>query len=467
MTLTLEDASTTEIHTAAAMISPADFARMASRGRWLLAPHLNLINQALLEIMWGGARRLMVFMPPRHGKSMLISEYLPACYLGNFPNRRVILASYEAEFAASWGRKAKRALDEYGDHLWGVKVDGRSAAAKRWNVLNRLGGMDCAGVGGPLTGKGADLLVCDDPVKNSEEAHSKVYRDKTWDWWQSTFITRCEPGGAVVLMMTRWHEDDLAGRLLARERNAWKLLSFPAVAEAQDVLGRQAGDALWEDRWPLDALEERKREVGSYTWNALFQQRPAPEGGSVFRREWFRYYTNSGGTYKVGDGHQVECDKCWTFSTVDLAASTKTSADYTVISTWSVTPHNQILLLDSVKARLEGPDQVPLIQRTYERWKPSFIAIEKVGYQLALIQAAIRSGLPVRECGVDKDKLSRALPAAARMESGQVFFPSAASWLTDFESELLAFPHGQHDDQVDTLSAAVAEVTRRSGVRFY
>jgi predicted phage terminase large subunit-like protein len=469
MTALLEQLTPEDVKKAAACLSPADFAVYASGGWWKPARHLLLLNRYLLDAIAGKVKRLMVFMPPRHGKSELISHYLPACYLGMYPDHRVILASYEAGFAAIWGRKARRELEEYGEPLWGVQVDPTSSAADRWDIRDHRGGMITAGAGGPITGKGADLLICDDPVKNAEEAHSQVYREKTWDWWCSTAQTRIEPGGSAVLMHTRWHEDDLAGRLLKHEPEKWTVLKLPAIAEEADELDRAEGDALWPDRWGVEHLMDRKRAAGSYFWNALYQQRPAPEEGAIFRREWFNYFSNSAGTFKLGvagSTQAVECDRCWRFSTVDLAASTKTSADYTVVSTWSVTPGNQLLLIDCVKARMEGPDQVPLLWRVYKKHNPQFIKIEKVGYQLSMIQAARRSGLPVQEAPVDKDKVSRALPAAARIESGDVFFPQDATWLQDFESELLSFPHGAHDDQVDTLSAAVQEVTKRAAVRF-
>jgi len=435
----------------------------------MLAPHLALLNAKLLEVMWGDLKRLMVFMPPRHGKSECISHYFPVVFLGCNPDSKVILSSYEAGFAATWGRKARNTLEEYGNELWHVEVDQTSHAADRWDIKDRRGGMVSLGVGGPITGRGADLLIVDDPVKNSEEARSQVYRQKAWDWWCGTAQTRIEPQGRAVIIQTRWHEDDLSGRLLRDQPGKWEVLNLPAFAEKDDALGREEGEALWPDQWNKDTLLERKREVGSYWWSAQFQQRPAPEEGAIFKREHFRYYTNSGGTYKLsteGAESMVDCKRCWTFCTVDLAASLKTSADYTVISTWAVTPNNQLLLVEASRVRLEGPDQVPLLWRKYNQWKPEFIVIEKAGYQLALIQQAVRSGLPVRSGIVDKDKVSRALPAAARMEAGQVYFPSGAPWLTDFEEELLGFPNATHDDQVDTLSAAVAEVLKRCAVRF-
>jgi predicted phage terminase large subunit-like protein len=304
-----------------------------------------------------------------------------------------------------------------------------------------------------------NCLIIDDPVKNDEEAFSKVYREKAWDWWCGTASTRLEPSGSCVLIMTRWHEDDLAGRLLREDGKSWTVVKLPAIAEATDPLGREEGAALWPERWSVEELMTKK--TAAWAWIAEYQQRPAPDEGAIFKRQNFRYFTNSEGTYKLNAStglSVVPLDTCRRLITVDLAASVKTSADFTVVSSWAVTPKNDLLWLDVRRLRLEGPDQLPLLQRVYEEQKPCTVHIEKVGYQLTLIQQAIRAGLPVRECPVDKDKVSRAIPAAARMESGTVYMKQDAHWLRDCEAELLSFPNAEHDDQVDTLSMAVQDV---------
>jgi predicted phage terminase large subunit-like protein len=415
----------------------------------------------------------MIFCPPGHGKSELISQYLPCVFLGRNPDKRVLFASYEASYAAGWGRKARNVMEDVGEEVWGIKIDPGSSAVDRWDILNHRGGLQTGGIGGPFTGKRANLLIIDDPIKNQQEAYSATYRDRNWEWWCSTWETRAEPGAARVLIMTRWHEDDLAGRLLRDQSDRWRVVSMPALAEAGDPLDRVEGEALWPERWPEELLNEKRQTVGKWVWNAEYQQRPAPDEGVIFKRVGFRYYSNSGGAFKLRPDpkewettKEIKCADCWRFTTVDLAASVKSSADFTVATTFAVTPQNDLIILDVQRQRMEGPDQIDMLWRIYKQQNPGYFAIEKNGYQLVLVQGAVRSGLPVRAITVDKDKISRALPAAARVESGSVYFPETAAWLSDFESELLSFPHAAHDDQVDTLSAAVAEVARRGMVRF-
>jgi predicted phage terminase large subunit-like protein len=436
--------------------TPALFAMSASRDTWRLAPHLSLIDELLIDAARGG-ERICLSMPPRHGKSELVDRWFPAWLLGTFPERRVMLASYEADFAATWGAKARDALEQHGA-LFGVRVRDDSSARHRWDIAGHAGGMVTAGVGGPLTGRGADVLIIDDPVKNAEEANSDTYRERAWDWFRSVAMTRLEPDASVIIVATRWHQDDLIGRLTREEPDRWRVVNLPAIAEDADELGRAPGDALWPDRFPLQALEATRASIGSYWWNAMYQGRPTPLSGDVFKRDWFRTFDLFETAYRV-DGELIPVDRCRRFSTVDLAVSTKTSADWTVIAAWALTPDRDLLLLDLERRRLEGPDIVPALQATHSRWRPNFMGVERVAFQAVIVQAAQRAGLPIRELRADKDKITRALPAAARMEGGGVYWRSGAQWIGELEAELVAFPHGRHDDQVDALAYAVEQVT--------
>lgn len=275
---------------------PHSFAKAASLGQWQTAPHLELISRTVHRLINenrsnnASTNTLIIEAPPRHGKSEFISKYLPAWFLGRWPNERVILASYEANFARSWGRKARTILEEYGEELFGVSISGDQNAAVDWETDSK-GGMVTAGVGGPMTGRGANLLIIDDPIKNAEEAMSETIRNNQWEWWQSTASTRIEPGGIAIVMATRWHKDDLSGRLIARAASGdgppVMRIRLPAIAEDGDILRRLRGEPLWPDRWPLEKLINQQRNLEMYWWLALYQQRPSQHTSAEWPGEYF------------------------------------------------------------------------------------------------------------------------------------------------------------------------------------
>lgn len=401
-------------------------------------------------------------MPPRHGKSETCSRWLPCWFLELFPDRRVIMTSFAASLAEAWGRRVRDTLAEYSSRLR-VRVSPTSGAQDEWETTAG-GGMLAAGVGGGITGRGADLLLIDDPHKDREEADSETMRERAWEWWVSTARTRREPGATVVLIQTRWHEDDLAGRLLAqKEGDEWELISFPAIAEEHDVLGRRPGEALWPERYPVEDLEVTRR-VDSREWSAMYQQRPSPAGGSVFRREHFRYFRESERGYVLDGGgaeaRVVPRESCWVGQTCDTAMVDKTTADWTVVLTFAVTPARDLLVLDVSRRRLEIPDQLAYLLAQRERWSPVWQGVEDKSSGIGLIQEAARRGSPFRILKADRSKVLRASTAATWFENGMIRFRRDASWLSDFEGELLGFPAGKHDDQVDCLSYAAQEVGR-------
>lgn len=451
---------------AIARSSPADLAALVTRGRWEWADHLDLLNDAMVAASTGESRRLLISMPPRHGKSVFASMWAPTWFLGRFPDRRVILASYEADFAAQWGRKVRDLLEEHGDRLFGVTIRADSKAADRWEIAGHGGGMQTCGVGGPLTGKGADWLIIDDPVKNAEQANSETYRQKAWDWYTSTAFTRLEPGGVVILIMTRWHEDDLAGRILANAKESgepWRILDLPAIATDGDALGRPAGAPLWADRYDLDALNRIQATIGSYQFSALYQQSPVPPEGGLFKRSWFGYWRPEPGGYRLGRQGQsrfVRSDRCRRFGTMDLAFSLKKEADFTVLCAWAVTPARDLILLDLIRERMEGPALVPAAKGLVDRWGLDYIGIEKILGQALVVAQAREEGLTVRQLIPDADKVTRSIPAQVRMEAGQIYLPEGHPLLDEIEKELLTFPRGAHDDIVDNFGYAATEVQR-------
>ena len=261
-----------------------------AKGKWRWARHLELLDRKFMD-MWAGRApdRLMVFMPPRHGKSEYCSHRVPAWSLSNYPDKNVIVSGYGQDFAQEWGRKVRNTITEHSGQL-GVKVASDSSSASRWGIDKHGGQMYAVGIGGALTGRGGYLLVCDDPIKNEQEARSEVYRERNWDWWRNVFTTRLEPNGKILLIMTRWHDDDLAGRLIKQERNRWSILNLAALAEREDELGRAEGEALWPDRYDVEALEAQRESMGDIDFTALYQGRPSLEQGNIIKYEWWNWY---------------------------------------------------------------------------------------------------------------------------------------------------------------------------------
>lgn len=429
--------------------------------------------------------RLMVFAPPRHGKSELFSRRGPAFFLGRHPDLSIIATSYAESLAGDMNRDVQRIIDsdEYKNIFPATRLGGGALRnSDIFEITGHRGRYRSAGVGGGITGQGAHLLIIDDPVKDAAQANSQTYRDNAWNWYRTTAYTRLMPGGGVLLAQTRWHEDDLAGRLLAAMKKGqgdkWRIVLYPAIAEV-DETHRRKGEALHPERYPIDQLEAIKIVTGSYAWAALYQQNPQPAEGNKFKRGWFRYWkvegTGDAAIYRMLDAagstvRSVRARDCRRFGTSDLAASLKTSADYTVIAAWAVTPESDLLLLDLVRDHFEEPEILLQARAIFRRHSLQYLTVEQNFIGLGVIQTLRRGridpetrehvpGLPVRAFKAATDKLSRAGTAIVRCEAGQVYWPESAPWLGDFEHELLGFPVGAaHDDQVDALSMAADDV---------
>jgi predicted phage terminase large subunit-like protein len=425
---------------------PAAFAEKLSRGRWVRARHLEVVSEVMQRTLKGNVRAI-INMPPRHGKSELVSKYTPAWFLSNRPDGRVILASYEAQFAASWGRKVRNLVQEHADKV-GFSIAQDSSSASMWSVSGTDGGMMTAGVGGPVTGKGADLLIIDDPVKNAEQASSPVYRQKAIDWYDWTAYPRLEPNGSVVIVMTRWHEDDLAGKLLKASPEGWESITLPAIAEADDPLGRLEGEALWPERYPVPVLESIRTTIGSEAFVSLYQCRPQAPSGNIVKREWWKYYTEKPVFSRI-------------IHSWDTAFKAGQGSDYSVCTVWGEAATG-FYLLNVWRQRVEFPELKRASVALYDHDKPSAVLTEDAASGQSLIQELRRdTKLPVLAVKVDKEKTARLTAITPLIEAGKVLLPERATWLADYVDELSAFPNGEHDDQVDSTSQALAWLTAR------
>ena len=266
-------------------------AHSQSRGKWKTSSHLIAIDQAVVNAIEGiGPRIVVIEAPPRHGKSEYCSHWLPQWYLTSFPDRSIILTSYEATFARSWGRRDRDSMTEL-QAFTGLHVNRGQASAAEWKLAGFDGGMKTAGAGGSITGKGANLLIVDDPIKNAEEAMSPTIREKLWDWWQTTASTRLEPGGVAIIIATRWHKEDLSGMLIqAADSGTGEPISrlhLPAIAGENDQLGRAPGEALWPERWPIEEMLKRQKSMDNFWWSSLYQQDPGRHGSMEWPDEYF------------------------------------------------------------------------------------------------------------------------------------------------------------------------------------
>jgi predicted phage terminase large subunit-like protein len=415
------------------------------------AKHLSLVADKLEQIESGEIKRLMLFMPPRHGKSELCSIRFPAWYLGRNQQKQIIGCSYAENLAYTFSYAIRETISTNSyQRLWPIQLD--TSGSVRWQLAgkdNKRSSYIAAGVGGGITGEGADLLIIDDPVKNAEEAESETYREKVYQWYITTARTRLQPDASIIIVQTRWHMADLAGRLLedaARDPQAdqWDVVALPAINENQ---------ALWPERYPTPTLTNIRATIGSRAFESLYQGNPVAAEGNVFKREWWKYY-------KVRPIFRNVVHS-W-----DTAFKDKTTSDYSVGTVWGVT-NNAYYLLDVIRVKAELPELKRMCMAAYERDQPSAVYIEDAASGQSLIQELKReTRLPIIPVKVDKDKSIRAYAVTPVIESGRVLLPEYASWLHDYVEELSAFPNGEHDDQVDSTTQALRQIANKRDYGF-
>lgn len=409
------------------------------------AAHHRLIARHLEMVERGEITRLMITMPPRHGKSMLASEFFPAWYMGRNPDHYVVTATYAQELADDFGRKVKNQIEDaaFQAIFPGVGLADDSKSAKRFHIEGNNGGFEhettqrgafyAVGIGGPLTGRGAHLLLIDDPVKNREDADSEVMRKKTMDWYTSTAYTRLMPGGRIVIIQTRWHESDLSGWLQdEHQHEGWTLLNLPAISDV--------GKPLWGEQYPIESLERIKRALPGRDWSALYQQRPQPDEGNFFKREWLIEWTEKPKHLSI-------------YGTSDYAV-TDGGGDYTVHRIWGVDDRGVLYRLGGWRGQTASDEWIERQLDLVEIWKPLAWFGEAGVIAKAIEPMLIRRmrERPKAWCRMEwlpsiHDKATRARGFQARAAMGSVRFEPGADI-----GEFLSFPAGKHDDDVDTAS---------------
>lgn len=404
--------------------------------------HLVAAQEKLDGVTLGLIPRLMISLPPRHGKSHMTTIRYPVYRLDQDPSTRVMLGCYSADLASEFSIETRRFVAET-QGLSNVR-----AKATDWKT-NAGGGMRAAGVGGGFTGRGGDLLIIDDPVKTREEAESPAYRRKVYNWYKSDFFSRREPGCAIILIMTRWHEDDLAGRLIRDMKNGadkWEILELPALAEKGDPLGREEGEALCPERFPVEELRSIERVMGPYDFASLYQQKPQPPESAMFKSHYFEFspFAPKG----------LRWVRYW-----DLALSQKQTADYVASVAIALDETTGTLWIrDGFCDRVEMPDQPDLILSTASREPGVEIGIEEAQHGLGIIQALRRNpkalSHTIRGISVDTDKMARAAVWAPYGREKRIKIVNGG-WVAEFLEQVLKFPVGAHDDYVDSVSGGI------------
>ena len=413
----------------------------------------------LLEAIESGRKdRICVSVPPRHGKSQLVSIYYAAWYLGRNPSHKVMLVSHTTDLAVDFGRKVRNliASDDFREIFSSVDVASDNKSAGRWNT-NQGGEFFAAGVGAALAGRGAHLLLVDDPHSEQDvlSGNFSVF-EKTYEWFAYGARTRLMPGGRVAIVHTRWHMDDLIGRVIrdmtqSEQSDQYEVFEFPAIITSENDKGDIIERALWPEFFDLTALHRTKASMPVFQWNAQYQQQPTAEEASIVKREWWRMW---------GADDPPRCE--YIICSLDAAAEKHNRADYTALTTWGVFLNEeedmyQLILLDSIKERLEFPELKQLCLDHYREWDPDAFIVEKKSAGVAIYQELRRTGIPVQEYTPHRgtgDKYARLNSVADIIASGMVWVP-ARRWAEEVVEEVAGFPFMSHDDLVDSTVMAL------------
>ena len=448
-------------------LTPATFAHKISRGTWIAAPHLQYIAARVARAIAKGNGRIIISAPPRHGKSQLASIYTPAWVLEKFPHYKTILAGYGSELATGFSRQVRDIFtDKDNAQLLSTRIRRDSSRVEAFlteregRITN--GGMYAVGLGGAITGRGANVLLIDDYIKEIKEALSATYRDYIWNWFVTTAFTRLEPNGTCIIIATRWHSDDLIGRILTQFPGQWEYIEIPAIAEAGDLLGRQIDEALFPERYPYEKLMELKETLGTIFFQALYQQKPVDESKKLTDRNWIKQAGVADLDYHIMD--DVRWARIW-----DLAA-TEGGGDWAVGTLEGYTKkYNRTYIKNVVRDQM-SPGQVEEKVRATALADgvdvKIYIEQEPGSSGIALVDHYKRNILPefsVEGVPVVVNKLVRAQPFLAAAEAGNVYYIDG-SWAETFLKEFDSFPGGEFDDQVDTVSAGYQKL---SGKRLF
>lgn len=424
-------------------------------------PALKLLDANLLDVAEGRCERLIWSMPPQEGKSQRVSRCFALWMLVRNPELRLGIASYELGTARRWGRTIRTDIATYPE--LGLRVRSDTSAAHEWQLDGSAGGVYSVGIGGPLTGRPLDGLLVDDPVKGREEADSETYREAAWEWWTETARPRLAPHAFVVLIMTRWHENDLAGQLIANDHDQqWRVINIPAQCETPDTdpLGRELDEYLLSARGrTVEQWQQTRRDVGERGWTALYQGRPAPAEGGMLKRHWW-CFDDAPVAYVKPDGTMHAHGMDTVIQSWDMAFKDTKDASYVVGQVWAKRGADAHLL-DQVRDRMDFPATCRAVEALSKRWPQATLKLveDKANGPAVIAQLRQKVGglVPVTPQG---SKEARAAGVSPFVESGNVYLParSREPWVDGFIGECAAFPAGANDDQVDAMSQGLARL---------
>ena len=430
---------------------------------YMIGDHHRKLAQIFEDIANGAKKRVIVNIAPRHGKSELISYLAPAWFLGKYPAKKIIMASHTADLAVNFGRRVRNLVgsDAYKDVFPKVELQADSKSASRWGT-NFNGEYFAIGVGGALAGRGADLFIIDDPhsEQDAKLGRSDVFLP-AWEWFQSGPIQRLMPGGAIIVVMTRWSKLDLTGQIVNQMIkqegvDEWEVVEFPAILNE----GTEKERSLWPEFWPLEELQAKKAALDIRYWNAQYLQNPVSEEGALIKREWWQIWDKE---------DPPTCE--FSIMSLDAAQEANNRADYNSLTTWGVfyneeTNNYNIILLNAIKKRLEFPELKELVLEEYKEWEPDAFIVEKKSNGAALYQEMRRMGVPLGEFtpGKGQDKISRVNSVADLFRSGIVWAPDRR-WAHEVIEECNDFPSGANDDQVDSTTMALMRFRQGGFIR--
>jgi len=426
----------------------SEYCKYVHRGNWILGKHLKLICSEIENLIYRKMKEniLIISTPPQHGKSQCITETLPSFYLGKFPDRRIVALSYGDDLARKFGRRNKNKINEFGKQLFGIEL--KKEQDSNFEIDGDTGSMLSTGIMGGITGNPADFIIIDDPIKNRQEAESETYRQRIWEEYLDSVNTRLSANGIVIIVMTRWHEDDLVGRVTKAIPEQCKVINIPLEAEENDILGRKVGDALFPEigkdkEWLKRYKKLYTSEEGSRSWNALMQGRPSAADGNLFKRDWWKKYKKA--------------PRCpLNIMTVDATFKDTSKSDYVAIGVWGKR-NNEYYKLGLLNKRMGFVETVGAIKE-FKRKYPfvNGIYIEDKANGSAIIDVLRRqiSGVIAYNPGRDS-KESRASAISPLVEAGQVYLPEYETWTNDFIDQCASFPNGSNDDMVDEMTMAL------------